>query len=142
MSRVRALLRLAPLLLAAPLAAVAAAAAPAGRPAPVPVTVASEPELDACPSYATVTGLRREGFLAVRNGPGTGYEQVDTFHAGDAFFICATSKDGKWFGIVYPPADDADRDCEVGANGTAPRAYAGPCRSGWVHSNWVTIIAG
>jgi hypothetical protein len=123
------------LVLLAPLAIAAA-------PKAVPVIVASEPELDACPSLAEVTGLRREGFLAVRTGPGTGYEQVDTFHAGRRFFLCATSPDGKWFGIVYPPDGDLEFNCEVGANGTAPRAYTGPCRYGWVHSNWVKVIAG
>jgi len=38
----------------------------------VPVMVGGEPDMDACPSGGTVTGLdpRGDGFLSVRSGPG------------------------------------------------------------------------
>ena len=105
----------------------------------VPIVIGGDTETDPC-GYAEVRGLdpQGDGFLAVRDGPGTGYAMLEQLHNGDHVFVCADDGGG-WLGIVYP-ADGPD--CEVGTPWPEQAAYSGPCRSGWVSRKWVKMLAG
>lgn len=118
---------------------VAAAAKP-----DVPVIVGVEEELDACSSWAEVSGLnpKGDGFLAVRGGPGSDYPMRDRLRAGDAFFVCDVSRDGKWMAIVYPRKGQNSDACDVSGAVPKAREYRGPCAFGWVNAAWVRILAG
>lgn len=120
-----------------------ALAAAAAKP-DVPVIVGVEAELDACGSWAEVSGLnpKGDGFLAVRSGPGADYPMRDRLRAGDAFFVCYVSRDGKWMAIVYPRKGQASDACDVSGAVPKAREYRGPCASGWVNATWVRVLAG
>lgn len=100
-------------------------------------------DLDACLSVGQVTGLnpRGDNFLAVRANPAASGREKDRLGPGRLIWLCDEA--GDWLGVVYGDdrGDDID-DCGVGTPAQLPRAYAGPCRSGWVHSRYVVVIAG
>jgi hypothetical protein len=97
---------------------------------PLAVTVGAGAEGPACPLQATVSGL--QGGLAVRAGPGTKFERVDRLAPGTRVFLCDRAGEAGWAGIVY-----GSEDCGLAAPIHPPHAYAGPCRSGWVRSNYL-----
>ena len=100
-------------------------------------------DLDACLSVGQVTGLnpRGDNFLAVRAEPSAGAPEKDRFGPGREFWICDEA--GDWLGVVYgSDPGDGPGDCEVGSPVASVRPYDGPCRWGWVHSRYVTVIAG
>lgn len=119
-------------------------AAPIGAAPPraVPVQVGGDEVLDACGSLAQVRGLKADGdgFLAVRAGPGTAYAMLDKLGNGREVYLCDGNGDGEWFAIVYPTAPGMK--CEVGSPIAKKRVYRGPCKSGWVRSAWVEVMAG
>lgn len=94
-------------------------------------------DMDACASNGVVVGLKANGdnFLAVRKGPGTRHAKIDELRNGDEVFIC--TGDGAWMGIVY-----GGRDCGVSSPIVPARIYRGPCRSGWVHQDFIEVTAG
>jgi hypothetical protein len=109
----------------------------------VPVEVGGNDGLDACTSIGEVVGLNPDGdnFLAVREGPSTSYPKVDELHEGDEVYVC--DEIDTWLGIVYRgEADDPDLDCEVSGPIDPREPYQGECRSGWVSSKYIEIIAG
>jgi hypothetical protein len=100
-------------------------------------------DLDACLSVGQVTGLnpRGDNYLAVRARPAAGARIKDRLGPGRWIWLC--DGEGDWIGIVY--GDDTPEgvaDCGVGTPVARPQSYAGPCRSGWVHSRYVVMIAG
>jgi hypothetical protein len=107
----------------------------------VPVEVGGHDGLDACMSVGEVVGLNPDGdnFLAVREGPSTSYPKVDELHEGDEAFVCDEIDD--WFGIVYRGEGD-NLDCDVTSPIEPREPYQGDCRSGWVSSKFMEIIAG
>jgi hypothetical protein len=110
-----------------------------------PVMIGGEADIDACNSFWRVRGLnpRGDGFLSVRAAPGTDKRELDRLFNGDGVFVCEQA--GDWFGIVYPGAGlkpGSEIDCKVGSPVPRQRAYAGPCRSGWVHKRFLEVIAG
>ena len=121
--------------------ALAGATAP-GQPEK-PVMIGGVPDLDACLSNGQVTGLdpRGDNFLSVRSKPSTKARELDRLRAGMVVWACDESGSGDWTGIIYSPPG---RTVECGVGTPAPRhqAYRGPCRSGWVSSRYLTIIAG
>ncbi|HEX8450284.1 MAG TPA: hypothetical protein VF652_11900, partial [Allosphingosinicella sp.] len=52
------------------------------------------------------------------------------------------SLDQKWFGIVFDEGGALAERCGVSEPVTRRRDYDGPCRSGWVQSAFVKVIAG
>jgi hypothetical protein len=101
----------------------------------------SQPTMDPCPSRGEIQGLdpQGDGFLAVRTGPGTDHEQIDELHNGDLVILC--DYENGWHGVVYPQEGQEAAECYAGAEQLAdPESYRGPCRSGWVHGNWVRWI--
>ena len=105
----------------------------------VPIVVEGGTGLDACASVGVVAGLKADGdgFLAVRAGPGTGHAMLDKLVNGDRVFICG--EQGTWLGIVY---SKTERDCGLSSPWSQSQAYTGPCLSGWVHRNWIQLMAG
>lgn len=122
-------------------ATVPTAAAP---PRAVPVEVGGSEEWDACGSLGQVHGLKADGdgFLAVRAGPGADYATLDRLGNGRQVYVCATR--GRWISIVYAAAngDTGKAGCGVSSAIAPDRTYRGPCKSGWVHSAWIEIVAG
>ncbi len=77
-----------------------------------------------------------DGFLAVRAGPSTRDRRLDRLVNDDRVYTCLRS--GRWIGIVYAPRGSTI-DCGVHQAWPATRRYAGPCRTGWVHRNFVGV---
>lgn len=101
----------------------------------VPVIERASDDLDTC-AFGQVTGLKAggDGFLAVRSGPDSGYPKLDELHNGDDVWLF--DRQGAWIGIVYGVRELAcgpiSKDRSVPHNG----------RKGWVHENWIQVIAG
>lgn len=103
------------------------------------------PDLDACPSVGTVTGLnpRGDNFLSVRAGPGSDARELGRLRSGHLVHICEETADGRWFGIVYDPRSPGlATDCGVGSPVPQARPYRGRCASGWVSARYVRVVAG
>lgn len=107
----------------------------------VPVRVGGNIEIDACGAVGQVTGLKSsgDGFLAVRNGPGSSFQIVDKLHNGQLLYVCDSASDGTWLGVVYASGED---NCGVTSPIAEKRVYAGRCKTGWVSAAWVEIVAG
>jgi len=109
----------------------------------MPVIVGGEAELDACGSVGVVSGLapRGDGFLAVRTGANASYKRVDKLLEGQQVYMCSTSADGKWYGIVYAQGHK-DLDCGVSSPISPAQPYQGKCKSGWVSKRWIKHLVG
>ncbi len=104
----------------------------------VAVSLASQPSMDPCPDRGEVQGLdpQGDGFLAVRTGPSTEREQVDELHNGDVVMLC--DYQNGWHRVVYPGEGQEAAACLRSSDQMPePGSVTGPCRSGWVHGNWV-----
>jgi hypothetical protein len=114
----------------------------ADQPASVQVMVGSDDNLDACSALGMVSGLksRQDSFLAVRAGPDKRFAMIDRLKAGQKVFICRTSEDGKWYGVVY--SRNSAEDCGVTSPINPARPYNGKCKSGWVNAHWIKLLAG
>ncbi|MDU9006829.1 SH3 domain-containing protein [Sedimentitalea todarodis] len=104
-----------------------------------PVIVGTGPTEDACGAIGSVSGLNSEGsnVLSVRVGPDTSYRRVDLVPTAQLLFICGQK--GQWYAVVY--AKDA-KECGVSTPIDPPVPYSGACKSGWVYSDFVKLIAG
>jgi hypothetical protein len=96
--------------------------------------------VDACGTYAQVVNLGKDPseFLAVRNAPNIKATRTDKLSEGQFMWICDEQKD--WYGVVYTK-EDRD-DCGVSSVVMQRKAYAGPCKAGWVNKKYVKIVAG
>lgn len=102
------------------------------------------PRFDACQAMGRVSGLR-SGDLGVLIAPFDSAKRKDGLVSGQLVHICARSHDQQWFGIVYAdtPAEGAEAtDCGVSSPVRSKRNYDGPCKSGWVESTFVKLVAG
>ena len=92
-------------------------------------------DLDTC-AYGKVDGLKADGdgFLAVRSGPGTNFNKIDELHNGDEVWLFEWK--GNWIGVVY--GTDELSCSPISADREVP--YEG--QKGWVHKNWVKLLAG
>lgn len=102
----------------------------------VPVMEIASDDLDTC-AFGKVSGLKADGdgFLAVRSGPGTGYSKLDELHNEDPVWLF--EQRGSWIGIVYDVG--YDMSCSP-IEADRPVPYPG--RKGWVHEDWIEILAG
>ena len=101
----------------------------------LPIIEKADADLDTC-ALGEVKGLKKngDGFLAVRTAPGSGYRKLDEIHNGDKVWIF--QQVGDWLGVVY----DVDYvECGPIAKDQPVRAKG---KKGWVHSNWIRLIAG
>jgi hypothetical protein len=120
-----------------------AAAPEAAPPEPAAVRVGElGPSLAACTAAGTTRGLQPGERLPVRSAPFDTGEQTGAIRANGRFFVCSRSLDQKWFGIVYDDGFALNPACGVSEPVPARKPYPGPCRSGWVSSPFVKLIAG
>jgi hypothetical protein len=96
----------------------------------------------ACGAAGTTRGLKPGEALAVRSAPFENAGQAASVAPAARFFICSRSLDQKWFGIVFDEGGTLAERCGVSEPITRRRDYDGPCRSGWVQSAFVKVIAG
>ncbi|MEO9634220.1 MAG: hypothetical protein ABJF89_05295 [Parasphingorhabdus sp.] len=113
------------------------------------------PRFDACQSVGQV-GRHVSGALPVLSAPFDAANKVDSLGAGQSVHICTRSHDQQWYGIVYDkPSKSAAQegetaaapaqgvlDCGVSSPVRVKRNYEGPCKSGWVESTYVVLVAG
>ena len=100
------------------------------------------PGFNACAWAGTTRGLRAGAGLPVREAPFDSAREAGGIPAGSRFFVCTRSHDQKWLGIVYDESGTLAETCGVSAPIAARRPYDGPCRSGWVASAFVRLVAG
>ena len=121
------------------------APAMAQRDAARPVQVGQDgPEFDACGSTGRPRGLNPKGdnFLSVKAAPSLRARRTDRLVPSSSFYICGTTAGGAWTAIVFAPGGRLSAGCGVATPVVSPRPYRGPCRSGWVSSEYVHLVAG
>lgn len=96
----------------------------------------------ACGAAGTSRNLKAGEALSVRSSPFDNAGETGSVADGARFFICTRSHDQKWFGIVFDEGGTLAERCGVSEPVTRRRDYDGPCRSGWVQSAFVKVIAG
>ena len=96
----------------------------------------------ACGAAGTTRNLKAGEALPVRIAPFDNAAEAGSVPSGARFFICTRSLDQKWFGIVADGSGTLAESCGVSEPVTRRRDYEGPCRSGWVQSAFVKVIAG
>jgi uncharacterized protein YgiM (DUF1202 family) len=108
-----------------------------------PVMVGGDTDQDACVASGVVHGLRtiRAAFLVVRNGAHVHSRKIDQLREGQSVFVCDTSANGHWLGIVYSSNKEIN-DCGVSTPIAIEQPYRGKCRKGWVNARWIKLIAG
>ena len=112
-------------------------------PDPVPVRVGELGQnFAACSAAGTTRHLDAGASLPVRASPFDNAGQTGAVPASARFFVCSRSIDQKWFGIVYDQGGALASRCGVTEPADKRHDYAGPCRSGWVQSAYVKLIAG
>lgn len=111
------------------------------------------PRFAACQGVGRVADLR-EVELEVLIAPFDRAERKDALRVGQLVHICNRSHDQQWMGVVYAPpptegapiegkeADAEAMDCGVSTPVRSKRNYDGPCKSGWVESAFVKLVAG
>lgn len=100
------------------------------------------PNFQACSAAGTTRNLKAGEALPVRSAPFENAAETGKVGSGARFFICTRSLDQKWYGIVYDEGGAMAESCGVSKPVTRRRDYDGPCRSGWVQSAFVKVIAG
>jgi hypothetical protein len=96
----------------------------------------------ACGAAGTTRNLKAGEALPVRSAPFEYAGETGSVASAAHFFICTRSLDQKWFGIVFDEGGKLAERCGVSEPVTRRRDYDGPCRSGWVQSAFVKVIAG
>jgi hypothetical protein len=100
------------------------------------------PNFRACSAAGTTRNLKAGESLPVRAAPFDNSAETGSVASGGRFFICTRSLDQKWFGIVFDQGGALAERCGVSEPVVRRRDYDGPCRSGWVQSAFVKVIAG
>jgi hypothetical protein len=112
-------------------------------PGAVPVRIGElGASFDACGTAATTRHLEAGKQLPVRAAPYEAAAEAGGIAAGSRFFVCTRSHDQRWMGVVYDESGTLAAGCGVSSPVTSRRDYDGPCRSGWVSSAFVKLIAG
>ena len=117
-----------------------ATVARSAQPIDVPVMITAD-DHDAC-ANGEIIGLdpKGDGFLSVRSGPGgQPFREIDRLYNGNQIYICGFK--GKWYGVVYTAQRGIGEQCGVSKPWTTSQPYTGPCRYGWVHRDYVKVIA-
>ncbi|HEX8063749.1 MAG TPA: hypothetical protein VF535_11090 [Allosphingosinicella sp.] len=100
------------------------------------------PNFQACGAAGTTRNLKPGEALSVRSAPFDNAGETGRVAARARFFICSRSLDQKWFGIVFDEGGTLAEKCGVSEPVVRRRDYDGPCRSGWVQSAFVKVVAG
>jgi hypothetical protein len=116
------------------------------------VTIGEDgPRLDACGARGIVRRAGAQG-LALRAAPFSRARATESLAEGTRLHICTRSLDQRWLGVVVIPPpltpseggnvmEAAPTDCGVSEPVERKQPYDGPCRSGWVASSYVELIA-
>ena len=99
------------------------------------------PSFDACVHAGTTRHVGAGQRLPVRAAPFDSAEETGGIAAGGRFFVCSRSQDQKWLGVVYEGEGTLSDACGVSSPALRRQDYDGPCRSGWVSSALVRLIA-
>ena len=99
------------------------------------VKIGGSPTLDACGAGAVLEEL---GQVAVRAAPAPDAQEVDLIPGGQIVWLCDEAPG--WRGVVY--SRDELEDCGVSTPLADKIPYIGLCRSGWIESAEVTLLAG
>lgn len=100
------------------------------------------PNFAACATRGTVVNTGGEPALPVRASPFADADPVGAGLAeGSRLIVCTQTIDQRWMGVIVPPVDAPENDCGVGVRVSSPRAYDGPCVSGWVNTAFVRSTA-
>jgi hypothetical protein len=97
---------------------------------------------DACSGAGTTRKVEGGKTLPVRAAPFDDAAETGAIPAGKRFFICSRSHNQKWLAVVYDESGTLAERCGVSTPSTTRRVYEGPCRSGWVASPFVRLVAG
>ena len=109
----------------------------------VPVRVGEMgPNFDACSGAGTTRHVEAGAVLPVRAAPFDDAAETGGIAAGQRFFVCTRSHNQKWLAVVYDDSGTLAERCGVSSPWTKRSNYAGPCRSGWVVSAFVRLVAG
>ena len=109
----------------------------------VPVRIGElGPNFAACSAAGTSRHIAPGEGLQVRAAPFETAAASGSIPAEARFFVCTRSHDQRWFGVVYEEGGTLAPACGVSRPINARRNYDGPCRSGWVSSAFVKVIAG
>ena len=114
---------------------VAVTASVPSRVEPVRIGVHGNPDLDACLGVGRTTSA-----VSARLAPSDSASISVSLEANQELYLCGSSPDGEWESVVIP--NKAGHDCGVSTPVTVPRIYTGPCRSGWLPSKHIQILAG
>lgn len=112
---------------------------------PRPVLVGVDAELDKCPSTGRSNATRA---VIVRTAPNPAAGEADRITRVVNIAICdqddRNDPQASWYAIVYPETGSELGGCGLGGTsaGNGGAAYAGPCKSGWVRSTDIEVIAG
>ena len=115
------------------------------RPPALPVRVGElGPNFAACAAAGTTRNVEAAAGerLQVRSAPFETVAESGSVPAGARFFVCTRSHDQRWLGIVYDETGSLSPACGVSRPIPARRNYEGPCRSGWVSTALVKLVAG
>lgn len=119
---------------------------PSGAVERVPVRIGTDgPGMDACGGYGVVEGLDPAGdnYLAVRMAPDALAEELDRLAPETGVAMCGGGDlHAGWEGVVYPGEGQSLAECGTGTPVSEPQDYTGPCRSGWVSQEFVSLKAG
>jgi hypothetical protein len=108
--------------------------APAGAAGRLDVAIHEEGgdgQMASCAS-SRVSGLKQGGYLTVRSGPGTTYRKLDELRNGETVYVFEMQ--GPWAGIVY-----RTQGVSCAATQTRPVPHD---NTGWVHTDWLSDLAG
>jgi hypothetical protein len=100
------------------------------------------PSFAACSGAGTTRHIAAGKTLAVQEAPLDNAGETGAIPAGQRFFVCTRSHNQKWLGVVYDESGTLAERCGVSAPATNRRDYDGPCKSGWVASPFVRLVAG
>ena len=112
----------------------------------VPVMVGAQSELDACTSIGRSSNPRKP--LIVRVAPSASAAVSASLRPKHLVWICQFGVKSQYYGIVFSDwASSHKKDglppaCGVNSPIDKPKAYKGPCLSGWVKEKDLTAIAG
>jgi hypothetical protein len=100
----------------------------------VTVPVAASESYYGC-SNAHIMGIEgADSFVALRAGPSARERMLARLPADAVVYACV--RRGNWFGIVVEQPGQRT-GCDVLRHWTRTRPYRGPCRSGWVHYDYL-----
>lgn len=109
----------------------------------LPVQIGGYSDDDACLAVGRpVQDAGQARTLEVRIRPDHRSPLSGTIGQDGFFWMCDTTADGAWTGILFTAQEDGRIACGVSGTIAQRHDYRGPCLQGWVPSNTITLYAG